>query len=150
MINNYIDGISDLLARECTLLNGFNVAPVSISPNGLTAVYKASSPFPSLSKRIDFFRIQATCTSNGPTSAPTCNWTVSLRFCNKGGTCNSSDRTYRRGRFFASGTGPAAYTITGGTRSFNSATGSIDSELDLASFNLNNVSIYICYPKPIF
>ena len=138
------------LRRECTFLRGFSLTPASISPDGLTAVYVANSlPITSGRKKISFVSIQAKCRSNGPRSAPTCNWTVTLGFCDSSGTCTSSDRTYRHGAFNASGTGPAAYTISGGTQSFRTATGSINSVLDLSSFDLDNVSIFICYPIPV-
>lgn len=113
-------------------------------------MYIANSlPISAGSKKISNISIQAKCRSNGPTSAPTCKWKVTLSFCNSSGTCTPSDPTYRDGTFIASGTGPAAYTISGGTQNFLTATGSINSVLDLSSFDLDNVSIFICYTKPL-
>lgn len=133
------------LRRECNFLNGFNLTPTSFTET--TATYAPNSlPILSNGKRISFFSLEAQCGNNVP---PTCNhWTVSLEFCNSSpGTCNSSDPSFRQGFFYASGTGPAAYNISGGTQTFIGATGSVDSVFDLHTAELLDVRIFICYRR---
>ena len=146
------------LRRECNFLNGFDLTPTSftITNTGSTATYTPTNSLPIFtnggSKRISFFSLQAQCGNNVP---PTCSVTVDLRFCNSSpaGTCTFADPSFRRGLFFASGTGPAAYNVSGGNQSFIGATGSFDSDFDEITGELKDIRIFICYrrlPGPVF
>jgi len=138
----------------CVQISGGNSRPVtlqSISELGsppLNGSYEAATPFSTAEYTVNDLKLSATCTSNGPRAAPTCASEVDLTFCSTGTTCDSSNESYRTGTFKATGTGPVAYYIEGsGTGSFEGAYGSIDSDLNLTTFNLENVQIQLCSKK---
>lgn len=114
---------------------------VSVNPLPIdTASYKI--------KNIQVDVLQCDGSSDGATTVPTCSWEVKLAYCDKDGTCNSSDPTYRVGTFFASGQGPDPYRITGGTGSFQDVRGTIDSVFDfIGTQNLQNIDIQLCYKE---
>lgn len=135
----------------CVQISGGNSQPVTLQPipgsgsSPLNGSYTTNTPFSTVDYTVTNFEVSAVCTSNGSQAAPTCGWEVDLSFCNKGTTCNSSNKSYRTGTFKAAGTGPVAYYIEGaGTGSFEGAYGSIDSDLNLQTFNLENVQIQLC------
>ena len=108
-----------------------------------------TSPFESGNFKVQNFLINSQCTSNGPRRAPTCNWTVSLSYCKRGGSCDNNDKSFVSGTFKASGTGPAAYNIqsNSGTGKFASvSSGTIDSVFNVSTRRLNNVNLQLCFP----
>lgn len=139
--------------KKCIQISGnINLQASSTSPDRLTASYVSTRTLPifTLNSKINFIAVQAKCslTSGGFSSAPKCDWDVTLGFCKKSGTCNrNTDTSYRHGSFQASGTGPAAYIISGGTGSFVGAVGSIDSVLNTQTLALSNVEIQLCYNR---
>lgn len=111
----------------------------------MNATFESPSlPFETADFKVTNLALDAECTSNGPAAAPTCKVDVSLSFCDKGGACNGSDKSFRTGTFKAFGTGPTAFFIDGGTGSFDGLSGSFDSVQNLQNFNLENVQINLC------
>lgn len=102
----------------------------------MNAEYSSITPLPfsTSGSTVCAIKLKSDCVlrSGGTRSAPFCNWEIDLSF-NKGEPCNSSRASYRSGRIFASGTGPASYTITGGGGDFSGIRGKLDSRAEIVS-----------------
>lgn len=117
--------------------------------SGLNRVYGTVDPLPMIGANGDTicdFKLNSACTSNGPFSAPTCEWEIHLTF-NKGESCNANEASRRSGTIFVEGTGPEPYTVTGGTFDFKGIEGKIDSLFNIQTAFLEDVTSVgkICY-----
>ena len=99
------------------------------------------------SKKISFLSISTHCQGYSTTSAPQCDWIVTLQFCAVDNDSNCKPNTSRSGSFNASGMTSAAYRVSGGTGSFNNASGDIDTVFIQTDKSLDKGKIEICYEK---
>uniref|UniRef100_A0A7S1DE24 Uncharacterized protein n=1 Tax=Cyclophora tenuis TaxID=216820 RepID=A0A7S1DE24_CYCTE len=87
--------------------------------------------------RIDNANIQAVCTVVAAFSAPSCELEVEFKFTTSfAGTTNDPSTTRQNeGKFFARGTGPDPYAITGGVDDLFGAFGELDGTLTTSNLN---------------
>ncbi len=119
-----------------------------------TYISAQTTPFAVDNVKICDIDINYNCSSNGATSAPTCDWLVNLEYNrNKDGECSPTDSSYRRGIFAASGTGPDPYQVseigTPEKRSFSEIQGEVDSVFNFTNNFLNKVQLNFCNRRPV-
>ena len=140
------------ILSECFAIDPITLNPDPSSNDGLNRLYTPDPTFefPILTSSGDAicaFELQPKCEELDPMSAPTCQWEISISL-NKGATnCDPNAVGFRTGKISASGTGPAAYDVTGGAFDFRGAEGQFDSIFDTTTFQLSNFQTVgeVCY-----